>query len=235
MNVTKDFLLGIRVPEMTETYSPVPHADIIQAVTDKANTLGYTINQETYHSTPDGKRLVGQVTFEMADPDLRFMIAFRNSYDKSMALGFAAGGSVIVCSNGMIASDTGIALKRKHTGDIRDELNVKVHEAFQYLDTNMELLKESMGTMKDCMISKRVASELLGRMVVEEEILNTMQLNIVRNAMEKDPHFKWNGNSTTVWNFYNNITESLKRSHPTSMIQDHVDAHQFITNELHLA
>jgi hypothetical protein len=232
MNETKDFLLATRLPEQTATYSPVPHADVIESVHYMATKVGCHIKSEQYHAAANGQRMVGKVHIDMGDPELQFMLAFRNSYDKSMSLGFAAGGSVIVCSNGMIVSDTGISLSRKHTGDVRDELYVKVHEAFQYLETNMNVIQNSMVNMKEAIVSKRVASELLGRMVIEEEILNTMQMNIVRTAMEKDQHFKWNGDSTTVWNFYNNITEALKRSHPTSMIQDHVDAHEFIEHEL---
>jgi hypothetical protein len=231
---TRQELLEVPVPLATKSYSPVSHADVITSTMNYIKKSNYNIRSEEYRTANNGQRVIGKILLESPDPELNYMIAFKNSYDKSMSLGFAAGTAVFVCSNGMVVSNQPHnTVARKHTGDVREEFYEKLGNAFANLNTEFEIVRHDRERMREAIIDKRTASELVGRMVMEEEILNTMQMNIIRKAMDKDPYFNWGGqNETTVWNFYNNITEALKTSYPTTYIQNLQDSHQFVTEEL---
>ena len=82
--------------------------------------------------------------------------------------------------------------------------------------------------MKEIDITKKTCSELLGRMYIEEKMITSTQLDIIKNELYYSKDFT----NDTVWDFYNNITESLKTSTINNHLSDHVKVHNFIKKEL---
>ena len=68
-------------------------------------------------------------------PHLGMRLAFRNSYDKSMSVAFAAGAVAWVCSNGMISGDVQYV---KTYGSVAEEINTKIVTTIEQLDDHFK-------------------------------------------------------------------------------------------------
>ena len=118
-----------------------------------------------------------------------------------------------------------ISLYRRHTGSAVSEINDKIVESINKLEAHFQILDIDRVHMKEKEVSNRVVAELLGRMYIEEEIINSTQLNIIKNEILEPSYKEFSGN--TVWDFYNHCTHSLKKSHTLNMMQDHINIHEF--------
>jgi hypothetical protein len=222
----EEYLLSIPVPEKTETYSPVPHRVLINEVTEKLKNKGLDIVNKNYWSNNDGRQMIGTYGIESDDSDLHMMLAFRNSYDKSMAVGFAAGAQVMICSNGMITGD--LVVYRKHTGDVLEEVHDYIIDGINMLEGNFKKLKADKDLLEIIPLNDRQQAEILGRLYVEKEIITSTQLNIVKHELVKSANFV----GKNAWCLYNNVTEALKTSHVTNALQDHIELHEFFEEEV---
>jgi len=223
---TEDYLLAVPVPSKTETYSPVGHRVLLNELQGKIAQRGMKIIDKQYYHGAFGQQMLGKYTIESGDSDLNMQLAFRNSYDKSMAIGFAAGATVFVCSNGMLAGD--LLVYRKHTGTVVEELHDYIIDGINMMENNFSKLQNDMQKLKDVELDPQKQAEILGRLFVQEEIINSTQLNIVKRELTESQNFV----GKNAWCLYNNVTEALKTSHVTNAMQDHLDLHEFFEEEV---
>ena len=95
MNTAKEFLLDVPVPARTDSYSPVSHKNIIEATYEQLDKHNLVVNNEFFNIDKEGRKLIGGLDIIHPDaPYLGMRLAFRNSYDKSMSVAFAAGSVV---------------------------------------------------------------------------------------------------------------------------------------------
>ena len=93
---------AIEVPKETKTYTPVSNEDLWKLMQQKAVQRGLQLGTPQMGIDCNGKRLFGQVEIvnqDHLDNEVRLMLGFRNSYDKSMSVGICFGSKVFVCSN----------------------------------------------------------------------------------------------------------------------------------------
>lgn len=118
-NKTRDFLLGLSVPDNTRTWKPISYKNLINITLEGLDKCGFVLNKEMYNYSADGMKANGKYHLEYGnDNDMGLMIAWQNSYNKTLSLKFAIGGSVFICENGVVRGDIG-TYKRKHIGDIQ--------------------------------------------------------------------------------------------------------------------
>jgi len=88
-----------------------------------------------------------------------------------------------------------------------------------------------MDKLKQIQISKDTMHQIIGSMFVEHKVLTTTQINIVRKEIEFSENFKMigSGGDMTMYNMYQNLTESLKVSHPNNYVKNHVQVHELLT------
>lgn len=79
--------------------------------------------------------------------------------------------------------------------------------------------------MKHVQVDARVTAELVGRMILEKEFIESTQLNIIEREI-KNPTFDYNS-PDTLWELYQHTTYSMKEIHPTLWMGNHIDAHDF--------
>lgn len=224
-NGNLDLILAKPVPIETRTYKPVSHASIIDFVKEYCYKRNLNIINEKYISAADENKVVANYMIESGDPELKLGIAFKNSYDKSMSLGFAGGSAVFICSNGMIKGD--VVYASKHSGSIITDLNHALTTTVELLDAEFEVLNKDKNRFKQIEVDKRLIHELTGRMFLEEEIINTEQLQIFKKEMNLSEHFK----EQTAWSVYNWTTEALKKSHPLNYIEKHIKLHNLFEEQ----
>jgi len=224
--------LNAAIPAQTNSYSPIPHSFFLDTISREINTTdGLETTGQRVYSNLNGNKLVGYTSvkhrgFE-SDPDfgLEMLLGYKNSYDKSMAAALAAGVNVMVCGNGCVAGDM-LSFTRKHTGTIRKELTEKVKEAIIAMKDGFSRLVLEIDIMKDYQLTPKQKAELMGVMYFEENMVTPNQLSVIKHEIKKSDHFK----GDSLWDLYNNVTESLKSSHPLNHIENHMRLHDFMTD-----
>ena len=109
----KNLLLSAPVPKETTTYKPVSHRELIDLTLESIYQSGYTLESQSYSTARNGDVANGRYTIaNVADSEMKLQIGWQNSYDKSLALKFALGTSIIICSNGMVKGDHGAFRKK---------------------------------------------------------------------------------------------------------------------------
>lgn len=226
----RDRAYSAPVPLQTPTYTPVPHSVLISNLIHKINQIDrFQIVGEDIYVDRSGEKMVGFVTVKNRhienDPDYDFnmMLGYKNSYDKSMAVGLAIGLKVMICENGVVSGDM-LSFRRKHTGTALQELNEKIDEGIILMEEKYPVILNDIEMLRDFQMTQKQKAELLGVMYFEENLVTPTQLSIVKREFNESAHFRGN----TLWDLYNNVTESLKQSHPLNHIEDHIRLHNFM-------
>ena len=224
-NSTKEILVNADVPLSTKSYKAVSHAQLMDLTLESIHQAGFTLDQELYTSAREGKVANGKFTIKnVADSEMQLQIGWQNSYDKSLSLKFAIGTKIFICENGCVSGDYG-AFKHKHVGEIQTftpqaitDYILDAGEAF----TRMQSERESM---KQIVLDRRAQAELIGRMIIDEQFIESTQLNIIKRELEKPTHDY--GAENSLWELYQFTTFSMKEIHPSLWMNNHIDAHAF--------
>lgn len=229
ISTTKQLLLDTPVPVTSRTYKAVSHRELIDITLEGLDVCGFKLDKELYSSARDGKQANGKYHLNYGnDPDMGLMIAWQNSYDKTLSLKFAVGGHVFICANGVVVGDMG-TFKSKHVGDIQQLVPADLREAICRAGDRYEHMIVQKNRMKEIEVSKRVQAELLGRMFLEDAIITSTQLNIIKDQIKKsDYDYQAPG---TVYELYNHVTHSLKTCPPQYWMNAQMKAHEFYTRE----
>jgi hypothetical protein len=85
--------------------------------------------------------------------------------------------------------------------------------------------------MRKIFLPKKQQAELVGRLFLDEEIIDASQVSVIKAEM-KDPSYHYSADLNNAWTFYNHVTHSFKKSHPRTWMSDQVKFHEFMTAEL---
>lgn len=229
----KEFLRSLQIPQQTSRYKPVGHGQLMDITEEALDRCNFLLTKEEFTYNAFGNKANGKYHIGWGnDPDMGLMIAWQNSYNKTLSLKFAVGASVFICENGMVKGDMG-TFKSKHVGDIQTVTPKLLAEYISGAGETFNKMVVEKRRMKEIEVTKRTASELMGRLFMEEAIITSTQLNIVNREM-KDPTFDY-GSPGSLWELYNHVTYSLKTASPNTWMQQQIDNHQFFTQEYGIA
>ena len=155
----REALIKTAIPQMTETYMPVPNKVLIEDLYEKLDKKNMKIVSERYDHNREMTQMFGVVTVDYGDEEQRMSIGFRNSYDKSLAVGFVAGSSVIVCSNLCFAGE--IKMLRKHTQGVFKDLSQLMDSVIEYAEVDFEQVQKDTKLFKGVGCNKRLMAEHL--------------------------------------------------------------------------
>jgi hypothetical protein len=224
MVTTLENLLMAPVPEGTGTYSPVSNFALIDIVKEGLDKKGMKILSERYQANALHTQMFAVYEIAETDGEQRLMVGFRNSYDKSLAVGLVSGSSVIVCSNLMLKGD--IKILRKHTNGVFNDLGNLVNNT---IDISYEELESNIKTAQDLKqidMTRQEMARAAGEMFISKNLISSDQLNIMKREILSSEKFV----NETRWDFYNHLTEALKKSHPSSAMQRHIEAGNYVIN-----
>ena len=115
--VGRNEIATVPTPTGTTSWKPVPHMDVIDAMTEVVKAHNWQIVDKQYGLAREGQRMFGVMRINRtSSPDWSRCIGIRNSHDQSLSVGLAAGISVMCCSN--LAFGGAMVLKRRHTSRI---------------------------------------------------------------------------------------------------------------------
>ncbi len=225
---TRDELLLVPVPEATDSYTPVPHNHLAETLMTIGQDIlkGYILNAEQYALAREGNQMFGVLTFKGEHSEMGLSIGFRNSYDKSMAIGIAIGGKVFVCDNLALTGD--ITVLRKHTGNVWASLEDIAISTLYRSQKNFQKIVEDAEFLKNEKITDTGAFQYMG-LLYGKGVLTPRQLPVVKREWLKPSHEDFQPRN--MWSFYNACTEAMKSAPPVLILEKHVKLHKLITEE----
>ena len=206
--VGRDEIATVPTPEGTDSWHPVPHLDVIDAVTEVVKAHDWQIVDEQYGLAREGQRMFGVMRInKSSSSEWSRCIGIRNSHDQSLSVGLAAGISVMCCSN--LAFGGAMVLKRRHTSRI--ELNGLVVTAIEELELeflNLETVSE------DLKLHEVSADEARAAIVKAAEIgaVNSCDIVPIFREFQKPSHEEFA--EPTRWSLLNAFTEHAKKYSP---------------------
>ena len=207
--VSRDEVAHIDTPYSTDTWHPVPHIDVIEAVTEVIKAHRWEIEGEKFGLARDGQKMFGVMEISRsASPEWHRCIGIRNSHDKSFAVGLSAGIVVCVCTNMAFGGTT--VVKRRHTsGIVRAELIdravASLEDDFLTVETVSEELKDAYLKDDDEARSCIVRAAELG-------VINSCDILPVFHEFKSPSHEEFA--EPTRWSLLNSITEIVKKYSP---------------------
>jgi uncharacterized protein DUF932 len=206
--VTRDALASIPTPRSTQTWKPVPHSQVAELVFKETIDRGYLVITEEYGLNPAGTKMFGVLRFHPeGHPEYSRCIGFRNSHDKSMALGITAGLSITVCDNLAFGGET--TFHRKHTSGI--EVEELIPQAFENLGHQFIRLEHRVAELKLQPINMS-AAKLLTVKAAEKKVINSCDILPVLHEFREPRHTEFADRNR--WSLYNSFTELAKKYSP---------------------
>jgi hypothetical protein len=228
-NSTKDVLLRAQVPQQTRTYKPITHQQLIDLTLESIQQAGFTLDKELYSSTPDGQIANGNFTISnVSDKEMQLQIGWQNSYNKTLSLKFAIGARIFICQNGSVHGDMG-SFRKKHVGTVQEFTPAAITEYIKQAGDTFQTMQTERESMKQIEVSRRTQAELVGRLLLEEKLISTMQVNQIAAELT-NPTYDY-GAPGSMWELYQFTTQTMKETHPRFWINDHMQAHKFFVNE----
>ena len=235
---TKWHLENASLPNHGKTYTVVSHKSVIDNTLQLLKDSGFTVQREIYRANMNANIAQGIYHIYPStstddgiinETELGMMFAWTNSYDKSTRFQCAIGAYVKVCYNGMVAGDM-MNFKRKHTGTANLDCSTHIADQVKNAEKYYKRILKDRDAMKCTPLSANKQAELVGRLFVTEDILDTQQMTCVKAELEK-PSFHYGTSSDNCWTFYNHVTHALKKAHPRDWLQDSQNFHDFIMVE----
>jgi hypothetical protein len=118
VRVEESVVRAVPEPEFTETWKPVSHARVLDAMYTVLDQKNAEIVSSNYTLTANGARLFGSWVIDGEDLNERFMLGFRNSVDGYVGVGFCSGLHVTVCENMIFSGE--FKTFHRHTKSLDD-------------------------------------------------------------------------------------------------------------------
>lgn len=228
----KEFLQQVAIPEETSTYKPVSHGELIRVTLQALEDCGFELVKEVYTYRKEGLVANGKYMLKYGnDPDMSLMIAWQNSYDKTLSLKFAIGTWVYICTNGCVSGNMG-AFRSKHVGDVQTVSPAVIREYICKAGDQFDTMCQQKDAMKEIQITPKERAGLLGVLFVDKQLITSTQLNQVKNLIES-PMYDY-GCSGSVWELYNYVTETLRDISPQYWLSAQVNIHKFFIEEFNI-
>lgn len=206
--VTREQLAGVRTPDATDTWHPIPHVQMVIEAERSLATSGLRIVNESFGLTEDQARMFGLLQVAKigndTEGDYACVIGLRGSHNKSLSRGFAVGSSVFVCDN--LAFSSEIVFHRKSTKNIERDLPVMVDTAIGQLAQRWNDQALRIDTYKRTEIGNKDAAYLL--MEMAGDVFPGQKLPVIYNEFKTPRHGEFG--KQNVWTLFNAVTEFLK-------------------------
>ena len=207
--VSRNEVALVPTPEASESWKPVPHIDVIEAVSEVVQAHKWQILDENFGLAREGQKMFGVMRINKSNStDWSRCIGLRNSHDKSFAVGLSAGISVTVCSNLAFGGST--VIKRRHTSRI--ELTELVDIAMNELENEFLMLETVCEDLK--VIYLKNDDEARSKIVRAAELgaINSSDIIPVWNEFKNPKHEEFS--EPTRYSLLNAFTETIKKYTP---------------------
>ena len=118
--VNREELNEFLAPPPTDTWFPLKHSQVLDAVGSTLEASGYRITRDQLAVGRDGHRFFGTLDLDSTlIQGVTLAVGIRNSTDKSFPLGFCAGSRVFVCEKFAFCAELLVRCKCTRYGEVR--------------------------------------------------------------------------------------------------------------------
>lgn len=207
-SISRQELALIPTPASTPTWKPVPHVQVAELAIDESQRRGWNVVSEDYGLATNQRKMFGVLRFSPTGrTDITRALGIRNSHDKSIAVGLAAGVSVVCCSNLCLSGE--ILVHRRHTSGM--ELEELVGGVFDRLEASFIRIERNADNLKLQMISIDDARRMIV-VAAEAKAIPSQDILAVLNEFRKPKHEEFQ--DRTRWSLLNAFTEIAKKYSP---------------------
>ena len=207
--VGRDEIARIDTPSSTVSWKPVPHIDVIEAVTKVIKAHDWEIEGEKFGLAREGQKMFGVMEISRSSsPEWHRCIGIRNSHDKSFAVGLSAGIVVCVCTNMAFGGTT--VIKRRHTSGI--ELSQLIDRAVASLEDDFLTTETVCEDLKDVYIEDDDEARSCIVRAAELGVINSSDILPVYHEFKEPSHEEFR--EPTRWSLLNAFTETVKKYSP---------------------
>jgi hypothetical protein len=203
--VERPALASVPTPKPTATWFPVGHEKIIATVSDELAAAGFQIQASRFRLSCGDARMFA--TMDLSAPladGTNLVVGVRNSYDKSIALGFVAGSRVACCANLAYRSDLMVAEKHTRFGEARFAEAIRL--AVQSLGQFQEEETDRIEHLQHKALTDETAESLMLRAYETGIISDRLLPGVIREWRKPSfPDFE----PRTAWSCYNAFTTVL--------------------------
>jgi hypothetical protein len=226
---TREKLIQVSVPESTKTYKAISHEQLMDLTLNSIHKSGFDLDKEIYTASSNGQIATGRFTINnVNDRDMQLQIGWQNSYNKQVTLKFAIGARIYICQNGCVSGDHG-SFKKKHVGEVQTFTPDAITDYIKSAADAFQRIQKERDAMKEIETNTRKKAELLGRMLIEDQFIESTQLNIIEKEIKHPTHDY--GAKDSLWELYQYTTYAMKEINPRLWMDRHIDAHTFFVNE----
>ena len=205
--VERSDITRVRTPRATDTWTPVPHMDLITKVERTLASNNLTIGSQAHSLSHEGQRYFGlmEIQGRATDPEYCWVLGLRNSHDKTFPAGIAAGASVFVCDNLSFSGE--VKLVRKHTRFIGRDLPFMIERAIGQLMQKWHDQDVRINAYRTYDLEDKDAHDLIIRATDVGACSNRLVPTILKEWRES-PHEQFH--ERNAWSLFNAFTEALK-------------------------
>ena len=225
--VARKDVIAVPTPGSTETWTPIPHIELVSHVERTLKTDGLVVGTQAHSLTHDGARYFGLMEIQrtQSDEDYCWVLGLRNSHDKRFPAGIVAGMSVMICDNLSFSGE--VKLARKHTRFIGRDLPQLVQSAVGKLMDRWHHQDTRLATYKISGLDDRTAHDLVIR-ACDVGVCPNKQIPRVLHEWREPHHEQFV--TRNVWSLFNSFTEALKGNlvelpHRTEALHGLLDTH----------
>jgi len=230
---TKDYLMNAPLPAQTDTYTVISHSFVMDKTEEMLSQHGFPVGTRLYKCNTNAQIAQGIYRLNYgSDPELSMLVSWSNSYDKSMRFKFAVGACVNESGNVILPAKIG-AWDRKHTGAADEETSKTIASQIASADVYYNQLVEDKAEMKLISLTLKDKAELVGRLYLEKQTINSDQLAVIKSELKK-PSYDYETGPDSLWAFYNYITYSLQKAHPKTWMDQQRLTHWFLCEQFNI-
>jgi hypothetical protein len=181
------------IPESTRSYQAVGNEELVLMLNDSARQHGLVLTGEHLGMDLKGNRLFGTYEIEgndFFDGNVKLMMGFCNSYNKSLRIRVCFGAKVFVCSNLCFSywtdEETGIGgeASHRHTTNVNDGLWQRLKEALSGVDKYQAMQEKFYTALADRPLGQQEAYSLIVQ-AGKEGIVNKARVIDIANEWDR--------------------------------------------------
>ena len=213
--VTKDEVMDSFTPDSTETHKIVPHGYFVETSEKVIEEEGLPLNESKYYMSKNEMKYFGKYVFDKKvypedqkddEHNPNITMGFVNSHDKSLASCVFFGTRMPVCTNE--GWHGRFWFKRKHTGNIRSDLDMGIKACLLNLDSFSEGYANMMESYKNFKINDSGVRSFLVESASQKIIPSSKILKVYKEWIE--PQFEYDNNDKNLYRLYNSFTTILR-------------------------
>src|SRR5438132_9792596 len=202
--IDREGLKALETPLATDTWTPIPHYELVTALEGQLHARGISIVKEQF--AVQKAKLFGVIdTDYQVTEEGGAAIGVRTSNDMSLALQLAIGYRVFVCDNMSFAGEL-IALKRKHTANL--DLHTEFATGIGRYVNGYQKLQEDIDWWKERTVSKERSKQLIYD-IFTQKIVPVRLFHPVVNTYHNNLHQGQN-----FWTLHNAFTYHIQTLKP---------------------